>query len=101
MLDNFLGSRWQSDSRAQVVYCCVNLRSFKGPADPQGVREELGLASGTPLLIHVGRFCEPKNHCKLIDIFKCVHDARPGSHLLLVGEGPLMESARTQVNDLS
>ncbi len=43
---------------------------------------------------HVGRFCFQKNHEFLIDIFAEVFKRRKDAVLLLVGDGPLMESAR-------
>ena len=46
---------------------------------------------------HVGRFVEPKNHKKLIEIFAEVAKLREDAILILVGDGPLMEPCRKQV----
>ncbi len=52
------------------------------------LRQELGL--GDRLVIgHVGRFNEAKNHEFLLEVFRLVHERRPDSALLLVGDGEL------------
>ncbi len=64
------------------------------------VRAEFGIADDTKLLMHVGRFCEPKNHTFLIDIFNDYHALNGDSKLMLVGEGELMEGIKKKVLDL-
>jgi glycosyltransferase EpsF len=69
------------------------------PAACEAVREELGL--GDKLVIgHVGRFVRVKNHAFIIEIFRQIHNMRPDSVLLLVGEGELEKESRGQVNRL-
>ncbi|MFD0961394.1 glycosyltransferase family 1 protein [Paenibacillus chungangensis] len=53
------------------------------------VRKELGIAEGTIVLGHVGRFNEQKNHALLLDIFRSWLRRNVNSCLLLAGEGPL------------
>ena len=59
---------------------------------PESVREkyrdELGL-TGKLVIGHVGRFHPTKNQTFLLDAFKLVHDRKPDSALLLVGDGDL------------
>lgn len=52
------------------------------------------------VLVHVGRFDEPKNHTYLIDIFNEIKRNRKKAILLLVGEGPLMQSIQEKVKRL-
>lgn len=52
---------------------------------------ELGISSDTFILGHVGRFHKVKNHDKLIDIFACLHQKKPNSVLVLVGDGTAKE----------
>lgn len=63
------------------------------------IRKELGLNSEATVLVHVGRFHHQKNHKFLADIFKVYHSLNSNSYLLLVGEGPLQEVVKKQVND--
>lgn len=55
--------------------------------------KELGISSNTFILGHVGRFHKVKNHDKLIDIFACLHQLKPNSVLVLVGDGTAKERA--------
>jgi len=96
--DAFFGSgRWEQDGRMNVVYYGVDLPPFEGPVDRQGVRRELGVSPDDRLMIHVGRFIEAKNHGGLVDIFREVRTRRTDIHLVLVGEGELMEQTRARV----
>lgn len=61
------------------------------------VRGEFGIASGTLLFGHVGRFCPQKNHHFLIDVFAEIVRSHPNSRLLLVGEGADMDVIRARV----
>lgn len=53
--------------------------------------KELGISFDTFILGHVGRFHKVKNHDKLIDIFACLHQKKPNSVLVLVGDGTAKE----------
>ena len=49
---------------------------------------------------HVGRFMTQKNHSRLLDIFKAVHDTNPKARLLLIGDGELFDSIKNKVKML-
>ena len=55
--------------------------------------KELEISSDTFILGHVGRFHKVKNHDKLIDIFASLHEKKPNSVLVLVGDGTAKERA--------
>lgn len=79
----------QSRNRRKLLYYGVD---FPEPATSQQrsrFRESFGWQENTPILIHVGRFFEQKNHVGLITIFKEVCRQIPDARLLLVGDGPL------------
>lgn len=48
---------------------------------------------------HIGNFVEQKNHSFLIDLFHKFLEVQPHSKLLLLGNGPLMSSIKSKVND--
>lgn len=52
----------------------------------QAKREELHLENKL-VIGHVGRFCYPKNHEFLIDVFAEIHKMKPNAVLMLVGTG--------------
>lgn len=61
-------------------------------------RHALGL-EGKFVLGHVGRFTDAKNHAFLIDIFGEVLKRDDTARLLLVGDGPLLESVENKAKE--
>lgn len=64
------------------------------------VREELGIPNNVFVVGHIGRMAPQKNQRRLLSIFRSVLDAEPGSVLVLVGDGPLMEQVREEAEVL-
>jgi glycosyltransferase involved in cell wall biosynthesis len=82
--------------RCLVVYNGINVRRFR-PTDARWrtkARQEFGLPTSAFVIGHVGSFTPPKAQEVLIDAFAQLRRARPGLHLLLVGEGPLRPQAK-------
>ncbi len=88
-------SDWQH--RARVLYLGVGIPDLSTEPERKAFRRSLGTSESAPLIIHVGRFIEQKNHVGLIDIFGRIVDHRSDAKLLLVGEGPLQSSIETLV----
>lgn len=65
----------------------------------KNIREKLGIQSDEFLIGHVGRFCYPKNHHFLVDIFEKVNQTVPAK-LILVGEGELRAEIEDKVKKL-
>lgn len=63
-------------------------------------RSSLGIADGTLVLGHVGRFVTEKNHLFLLDIFSKVLEQRSDAKLLLIGDGPLREQIEQKAEAL-
>lgn len=51
------------------------------------------------ILLHVGRFAPPKNHCLLIEAFALAVKEYPGMQLWLVGDGPLRAEVEALVKE--
>lgn len=67
----------------------VDTRRFRLPESVrEKYRAELGLTNKL-VIGHVGRFQPAKNQSFLLDIFSLVHERRPDSALLFVGDGDL------------
>jgi len=58
-------------------------------------RKELGLSELDVLIGHTGRFTYLKNHKKLVKIFNEFKKQSANAHLVLIGEGPLLEEIRS------
>ena len=72
---------------AKVIYTGIELEQYRYDAAVRAqVRQELGL-EGRFVVGHVGRYCTQKNQLFLIDVFQAICRRRPGSRLLLVGDG--------------
>ena len=64
-------------------------------------RKELKIDNDTLVIGHAGRFVAQKNHDYIIDIFNEVHKENKNSVLVLVGQGPLMDSIKNKVKSLN
>jgi glycosyltransferase involved in cell wall biosynthesis len=89
VLSDIIADGKELPSNSRVLYLGVPLPDIASAAEKARFRESLGLDRDVPLIIHVGRFIEQKNHFGLIEIFHRVLKACPEARLLLVGEGPL------------
>lgn len=96
-------SEWMfgaKSSQAIVLKNSVDAKELQ--FDPVARREKRGeLGVGGKLVVgHIGRFAIQKNHDYLIDIFLCVKKIRPGSVLLLVGDGEQKKRIENKVMSL-
>ena len=64
------------------------------------IRAKYGIAEDDFVVGHVGRFYPQKNHDFLINVFSEVHKQKPNAKLLLLGDGPLQEKIRQEVETL-
>jgi glycosyltransferase involved in cell wall biosynthesis len=96
-LQDAWGDGWQRDARCEVIYNGVDAFRFTAIPDPEGVRREFGIPSGSALCIHIGRMDEAKNHVRLLQIFERVLRLRGDCYLILAGGGEsgIEQSART------
>lgn len=58
------------------------------------MRRRLQIPEDAFVIGHVGRFGHMKNHVFLLEVFAAVNKKLPGTRLLLVGEGGLMEQVK-------
>jgi glycosyltransferase involved in cell wall biosynthesis len=79
---------WREQPNTAVLSYGIDLGPFLDPADA-GLRAALGLRPDGPVIGHIGRFVEQKNHELLLAIAADVMGRNPGAQLLLIGEGPL------------
>ena len=77
----------------------TNLYRFS-PGLRDKTRSELKIAPNAFVIGHVGRFCKVKNHTMLLNIFTEIHEIKPQSKLLLVGDGPLRKEIEQKAAQL-
>lgn len=75
--------------RSRVLYYGVNIPELSTPEERSSFRKSFGWSADTPLVLHVGRIIEQKNHLGLLSVFQLVLEHIPTARLLLVGAGPL------------
>ena len=80
-----------------VLYYGVNLPKLSTPKERTAFRESFGWTAQTPLILHVGRLIEQKNHLGMLSIFELVLAQIPKAKLLLVGEGSLRSSIENTI----
>lgn len=79
----------------------INVDRFKFNTEiRENVRAELGLHDKL-VVGHVGRFCPPKNHIFLVEIFNNLLSLHEDSVLLLIGEGELLDQIKLKVKQLN
>ncbi|MDB5347850.1 MAG: glycosyl transferase, group 1 [Schlesneria sp.] len=76
---------WGTDHRCAVIHNGLDTTRFRIAADPAGVRQEFGLPTECPLVIHVGRMDPPKNHERLVSIWASLAKIRPDMQFVSVG----------------
>ena len=89
ILDSLPITKLQLDGRSRVWYTGVTIADLKGATEKIAFRQSLGWEEDAPIVLHVGRFAEQKNHVGLLKIFEKVRQQIPAAKLLMVGVGPL------------
>jgi glycosyltransferase involved in cell wall biosynthesis len=94
------GENWERDDRFCILHCAIDLHPFQEPVNRETVRRQLGLPTDVPVVGHVGRFSQEKNHLFLLEIAVEVLKRRPEVHFLLVGDGPLRPVIESRVRSI-
>lgn len=76
-------------NRSHVLYYGVNLPDLATPEERADFRSSFNWTADTPIILHVGRLIEQKNHLGILSVFARVVQQIPTAKLLLVGDGPL------------
>jgi len=73
----------------EVIGRGVDSDQFSPHRREQSLRAQWGASAGDPVLLYVGRLAAEKNVSLAIDAFRHAQRLRPGTRLLIVGDGPL------------
>jgi len=85
------------DRRITVVCNAVDLERYPAPVDRAATRAELGFGRNEHVMTMVGTFKRQKGHTHLVDAAARVLPEHPELHLVLAGDGPLLDDIRRQV----
>jgi len=79
------------DGKSTIIHNSIDLNQFINPRilPKDKLKRELNLPSQSIIVGHVGNFTLPKNHEKVINVFKEFRDREKDAHLVLIGEGTL------------
>lgn len=98
--EDVFGTEEMQNGRVKIIHNAIDAGRFTyDPRMRDEVRTRLGLHSEL-VIGHVGRFNYQKNHPYLIDIFAKLCEHKSDAVLLLLGEGPDMESIREKCSGL-
>jgi glycosyltransferase involved in cell wall biosynthesis len=90
---------WLRHPPVETLYHGLDPAAVRAPS-PDGVREELGIDPGAPLVGTVANFRAEKAHGDLLRAAVLVRQAVPGVRFVLVGQGPLEGQVRLQAERL-
>jgi len=82
-----------------VIYYGTDLVPIASENERRDFRQLFSWPEDAPIIVHVGRFAEQKNHFGLIEILNLVLQRVPDSKLLLIGGGPLREAVEAVVHE--
>lgn len=89
-----------NNGRSNILPNAIDLQPYANLSmDKNENRKKAQLPLDIPLIGHIGRFVEQKNHKYLIDIFEAFSKKNPSAKLVLVGDGPLRADMQKIVED--
>lgn len=96
------GKKCVESGKVQVLPNAIETQRYVFDKDAcMQLREELGIPLDAIVIGHVGRFTYPKNHERLLEIYKDFSDGRDDVYLLLVGEGELYQQILKKADKIS
>jgi glycosyltransferase involved in cell wall biosynthesis len=84
----------------RVLYYGTDLPPAAAQEERREFRRSFGWEAHVPIIVHVGRFAEQKNHVGLIRVFQAVRERIPDAKLLLIGGGALRPAVEDMVRRL-
>lgn len=94
--------KWMfGNKQFEVINNAVDVSKYSfNTASRSSIRKEFGISDTAVVVGNVGRFEEVKNHRFIIDVFYEYIRKNPDSHLLLPGEGTLLNEMKHKVKSL-
>ncbi|AEB08127.1 glycosyltransferase [Desulfobacca acetoxidans] len=93
-------SRLSNTNYSRILNTGIDFQVFKNLQDKQIIRNALKIPVNVPVIGHVGRFVEAKNHDFIINLADRILQERPEMHFLCIGDGPLRPQIEKKVSVL-
>lgn len=94
------GKKIANSKNCSILKNAIDVDSFAfSEKNRNEIRRELNVDEKF-VIGHVGRFDPAKNHDFLLDVFKKIHDEKPDSVLVLVGDGSLRSKIESKIKSL-
>lgn len=97
MVDQCVEARVAPPEKYAVVYSGMEMDRFLDARADEGLREQLGLPAGSPVVGKIARLFELKGHDTLISAAPAIVREFPHVRFLLVGDGILRESLEADI----
>lgn len=94
--ESMFGMKWKQNPNWRLLYYGIDCIPYHHKVDPT-LRTRLGIPQEAYVVGHVGRFHPQKNHEFLIEVIHEARDLDPQIHCLLIGDGPLLETVRSEI----
>jgi glycosyltransferase involved in cell wall biosynthesis len=83
--------------RLRVVGRGVNSATFSPARRDPALRAQWRAGNDTPVALCVSRFAPEKNFPLVLEAFRAMHSVRPDMRLVLVGDGPMADALRREI----
>ncbi|HEY3311090.1 MAG TPA: glycosyltransferase family 4 protein [Anaerolineales bacterium] len=83
-----------------TVYTGIDAQKFKLKVDRNALRQSLGVPAGASLVCSVGRLSDQKSPLDFVRMASFVHQQKPETHFVWIGDGPLEASSRALGKEL-
>lgn len=97
---NYLISAGIPASKVQTVQTCVDLEKFDPEKAGSGLRQELGLEPGTPVVGTVSILRRKKGHHILLDAIPGILEKVPEAVFVFAGNGPQRDNITNRIKEL-
>lgn len=87
------------DKEIRTIYNFIDEETYR-PIEPGTLKKELGIQEDEKVLIHISNFRKVKNIPDVVKSFQLILQ-KVNAKLLLIGEGPEMDSIRALVSELN
>jgi len=90
MADAVISTGIAPPDRVRLIHNGIDFSAYTLPHDTHAIRESLNIPHDAPLVGTIGRLTEIKRQDVLLKAFAALRQHLPSAHLLLVGDGPLL-----------
>ncbi len=94
------GDKWQNMKNARVLYCSIDVDSYRPGQLRRIGKSDFGLADDSIVVGHIGDFRLIKNHTFFLDIAAELVKIQPRAHFFFAGAGELRQKMEEKAKSL-